>query len=74
MEKDGVTAEYDALLVKAPSIPFLKSQSLSINDYVISKALDGGVGVAAGSGAAVPRGVAIPSGLCKVSSGAPYAL
>jgi hypothetical protein len=41
MEKDGVTAQYDALMSKAPSIPFLKTQSLNINDYVISKALDG---------------------------------
>jgi Protein of unknown function (DUF4197) len=41
MEKDGVTAQYDALMAKAPSIPFMKSQSLNINDYVISKALDG---------------------------------
>ena len=41
MEKDGVTAQYDALMSKAPSIPFMKTQSLNINDYVISKALDG---------------------------------
>jgi hypothetical protein len=41
MAKDHVTSEYDALMAKAPSIPFLKSQSLNINDYVISKALDG---------------------------------
>jgi hypothetical protein len=29
-----------ALMAKAPSIPFLKSQSLNTNDYVTSRALN----------------------------------
>ena len=41
MDGNGVTAQYNALAAKAPSMPFGKSQSLDINDYVISKALDG---------------------------------
>ena len=41
MAKDSVTSQYNALMAKAPSIPFLKTSSLNINDYVIGKALDG---------------------------------
>lgn len=41
MQSNGVTAQYDALVANAPSMPFMKSESLNINDYVISKALDG---------------------------------
>lgn len=41
MSANGVTAQYEALTSKVPSLPFMKSQSLDINSYVISKALDG---------------------------------
>ncbi len=41
MASNGVTTQYDALTAKTSSVPFLKSQSLNIDDYVISKALDG---------------------------------
>ena len=41
MSANGVTAQYDALTANAKSVPFMKSQSLDINSYVISKALDG---------------------------------
>lgn len=41
MSANGVTRQYDALTASAHSIPFMKSQSLDINSYVISKALDG---------------------------------
>ena len=41
MVSNDVTAQYDELMANAPSLPFMKSQSLNINDYVVSKALDG---------------------------------
>jgi hypothetical protein len=41
MKGNGVTEQYDALMTKAPSMPFMKTQSFNLNDYVISKALDG---------------------------------
>lgn len=41
MSANGVTAQYDALTASARSLPFMKSQGLDINSYVVSKALDG---------------------------------
>lgn len=41
MSANSVTKQYDELTSKAQSIPFMKSQSLDINSYVVSKALDG---------------------------------
>ncbi len=41
MKDNSVTMQYDALTSHASSIPFMKSQGLDINSYVISKALDG---------------------------------
>jgi hypothetical protein len=41
MNENSVTQQYDALLGQAQNIPFMKSQSLDITQYVVSKALDG---------------------------------
>jgi hypothetical protein len=41
MDQNGVTKQYKALTDKFQSIPFAKSQSLDINKYVVTKALDG---------------------------------
>jgi len=41
MSANSVTSQYDALTSSAHSLPFMKSQALDINSYVISKALDG---------------------------------
>lgn len=41
MNENSVTQQYNALLGQAQSIPFMKSQSLDVTQYVVSKALDG---------------------------------
>jgi Protein of unknown function (DUF4197) len=41
MSEVGVTKQYEQLMGQAKSIPFLNSQSLDINHYVVTKALDG---------------------------------
>jgi hypothetical protein len=41
MEENGTVRQYDQLADQYQSIPFAKSQSLNINHYVVSKALDG---------------------------------
>jgi hypothetical protein len=41
MNENGVAQQYNSLLGRAQSIPFMKSQSLDITQYVVSKALDG---------------------------------
>jgi len=41
MNENGVTRQYKALTDQYQSIPFAKSQSLDINKYVVTKALDG---------------------------------
>jgi hypothetical protein len=41
MKDNGVTEKYDTMLGQANSIPFMKSQNLDINQYVVSKTLDG---------------------------------
>lgn len=41
MNENGVTQQYEALTGELKSIPFVKSEDLDINKYVVSKALDG---------------------------------
>jgi hypothetical protein len=41
MQENGVARQYDALTEQYKNIPFAKSQSLDIDHYVVSKALDG---------------------------------
>jgi hypothetical protein len=41
MSQNGVTRQYKALTDQYQSIPFAKSESLDINKYVVTKALDG---------------------------------
>jgi hypothetical protein len=41
MDENGVTQQYEALAGQAQNIPFMKSPSLDITRYVVSKALDG---------------------------------
>ncbi len=41
MSSNGVTGQYDELMAKAPTMPFGQGKRPSIDDYVISKALDG---------------------------------
>ena len=41
MDEVGVTRQYNQLVGRARAIPFLKSEFLDINEYVVSKALDG---------------------------------
>ena len=41
MSKNGVTQKYQALAGQAPKLPFLKSQDMDINTYVVNKSLDG---------------------------------
>ena len=41
MQANGVTQQYEALAGKIPALPFMKSSSLDIDSYVVSKALDG---------------------------------
>ena len=41
MQKNGVTQQYESLTASAPRMPFMKSQSMDINTYVVNKALEG---------------------------------
>src|ERR1700691_5793269 len=41
MAENGVVKQYDAITEQYKNIPFAKSQSLDIDHYVVSKALDG---------------------------------
>ena len=41
MDEIGVTRQYNQLVGRARAIPFLKSELLDINEYVVGKALDG---------------------------------
>ena len=41
MNEVGVTRQYKELVGQAQSIPFLRTQALDIDDYVVRKALDG---------------------------------
>ena len=41
MDEVGVTRQYNQLVGRARAIPFLKSEFVDINEYVVSKALDG---------------------------------
>jgi hypothetical protein len=41
MNENGVALQYDALSGQLKSIPFVKSEDLDINKYVVGKALDG---------------------------------
>ncbi len=41
MDEVGVTRQYNQLVGRARGFPFLKSELLDINEYVVSKALDG---------------------------------
>jgi len=40
-EEVGVTKQYKDLSARAQSIPFLKSQTLDVDQYIVGKALDG---------------------------------
>jgi hypothetical protein len=41
MDQNSVTQQYKQLIGQAQTIPFMKSQSLNITDYVVSQALNG---------------------------------
>jgi len=41
MTENGVTQKYEELMGQSRSIPFMKSEKMDINQYVVSKALDG---------------------------------
>ncbi len=41
MAKTGVTAQFQGLMAHAPSIPFMKTPSVDINQYVLDKSTDG---------------------------------
>ena len=41
MDEVGVTRQYNQLVGRARAIPFLKSEFLDINEYVVGKALEG---------------------------------
>lgn len=41
MDEVGVTRQYNELVGRARAIPFLKTELLDINEYVVTKALDG---------------------------------
>ena len=41
MNEVGVTHSYNAMMDKVPAVPFAKPQSLDLNHYVTTKALDG---------------------------------
>lgn len=41
MDEVGVTRQYNELMGRARAIPFLKTELLDINEYVVAKALDG---------------------------------
>lgn len=41
MDQNSVTQQYNQLIGQAQTIPFMKTQSLDITDYVVSQALNG---------------------------------
>jgi hypothetical protein len=41
MAKTGVTEQFTGLMAKAPAVPFMKTPTLDINQYVLDKATDG---------------------------------
>ena len=41
MASNGVTDEFDGLMKSASQMPFVKAQSLDINNYVLEKSVDG---------------------------------
>jgi hypothetical protein len=41
MQKNNVTQQYQALAGQMPKLPFMKSESMDINAYVVNKALEG---------------------------------
>ena len=41
MNQVGVTHQYNAMMDKVPAVPFAKSESVDLNHYVTTKALDG---------------------------------
>ena len=41
MAKTGVTEQFSALMSKAPTLPFTKTPSVDINQYVLDKSTDG---------------------------------
>ena len=41
MEDTGVIRQYKQLVAGMPAIPFMKTDSFNIDDYVVSKSLDG---------------------------------
>jgi len=41
MASNGVTDKFDGLMKSAPQIPFMKTQTLDINNYVLEKSVDG---------------------------------
>ncbi len=41
MAKTGVTEQFTGLMAKAPAIPFMKTPSVDINQYVLDKSTDG---------------------------------
>lgn len=41
MAKTGVTEQFNGLMAKAPAMPFLKTPTLDVNQYVLDKATDG---------------------------------
>ena len=41
MAANGVTEKYEAMMKSAPKLPFMNSESMNVNDYVLQKAVDG---------------------------------
>ncbi|MGA2958910.1 MAG: DUF4197 domain-containing protein, partial [Thermodesulfobacteriota bacterium] len=41
MNQVGVTQKYNAMMEKVPAVPFAKPESVDLNHYVTTKALDG---------------------------------
>jgi len=41
MNEVGVTRQYKALVVQYQAIPFVKSEAVDIDQYVVTKSLDG---------------------------------
>lgn len=41
MQEVGVTRQYEQLMGRAKAIPFMKTQAVDINSYVVAKSLDG---------------------------------
>jgi hypothetical protein len=41
MASNGVTEKFDGLMKSAPQIPFMKAQSIDVNNYVLEKSVNG---------------------------------